>query len=199
MKRLFDLALSAVLLCSFLPFFLMLAFAIALDSKGGVFYRQIRIGKAGREFQLLKFRSMRPNSDQLGQLTVGDRDPRITSVGLFLRKSKMDELPQLINILKGDMSWVGPRPEVPKYVDLYSDSEKKVLSVRPGLTDLASIEYIEESELLSKSKNPEETYINQILPHKLALQIEYIENQSMLYDLKLICRTLTKILRTLSK
>ena len=159
-----------------------------MDSKGGAFFSQTRVGKDGKHFQLLKFRTMRPASESKGQLTVG-KDPRITKVGHTLRKYKLDEIPQLFNILKGDMSVVGPRPEVPKYVALYNEEQKKVLAVRPGLTDLASIEYINENEVLSKSTNPEETYIKEIMPHKLKLNLVYIKKQSFFFDLQLIFKT----------
>lgn len=138
---------------------------------------------------------MHPDSEKSGQITVGGRDPRITKIGYFLRKYKIDEFPQLINVLKGDMSIIGPRPEVRKYVDLYSEEQLKVLTVRPGLSDLASIEYIDENKLLGQSENPEETYINEIMPSKLKLNLKYIENQSFIYDLKLIFKTIGKILR----
>lgn len=199
MKRLFDLVVSALLLALIFPFGLFIAFAILIDSKGGAFFRQIRVGKNGSEFRLLKFRTMRQLADQDGQLTVGDRDPRITSTGWFLRKSKLDELPQLINILKGEMSWVGPRPEVPKYVALYNSDQRKVLSVKPGLTDYASLEYIEESELLATAKDPEAVYINEILPNKLELQLKYINTMGFWTDIRLIWQTFTKILQTLLK
>src|SRR5688572_3246435 len=151
MKRLFDILTSATALLLLLPLLLVLALAVALGSPGGAFFRQVRVGKGGKEFRLFKFRSMRPGSEAKGQITVGGRDPRITGVGQFLRKTKLDELPQLINILLGDMSIVGPRPEVPKYVAMYTSEQRQVLSVRPGLSSLASIEYINENEVLGRS------------------------------------------------
>lgn len=193
-KRIFDIISSLIGLVLFSPFFIIIALWIALDSKGGVFYKQIRVGKYGKHFKLLKFRSMRPNSDKAGQLTVGN-DNRVTSVGKFIRKTKLDEIPQLFNVIAGDMSIVGPRPEVPKYVDLYNDEQKKALSVRPGLTDYASIEYLDEQELLGKSDNPEETYIQEIMPAKLSLNLKYIEDRNFFLDLKLIFKTVFKIFK----
>jgi lipopolysaccharide/colanic/teichoic acid biosynthesis glycosyltransferase len=193
MKRLFDIVFSFLGLLFLSPAFLLLALWIVSDSKGGIFYKQLRVGKNNSDFFLLKFRSMRPGSDKKGLLTVGDNDNRVTKVGYFLRKTKMDELPQLINILKGDMSFVGPRPEVREYVRLYNAEQMKVLSVRPGLTDYASIEYFKESELLAQADNPEETYINEIMPAKLKLNQKYITEQSFCTDLKLIGRTIAKL------
>ncbi|NQX91521.1 MAG: sugar transferase [Flavobacteriales bacterium] len=188
----------ALLLILF-PLMLVLGLIVGLTSKGGVFFIQERIGKNGIPFSLLKFRSMKPLSDKARQITVGDRDPRITKVGYLLRKSKMDELPQLINILGGSMSFIGPRPEVPRYVKLYSEEQKKVLSVRPGLTDIATLEYIEESELLSKSSDPEKTYIEEVMPAKLKLQLEYVENRSLAMDINILMKTAIRILQTLAR
>jgi lipopolysaccharide/colanic/teichoic acid biosynthesis glycosyltransferase len=167
---------------------------IVLESKGGVFYRQARIGKNGVSFYLLKFRSMRTDADKLGKLTVGMRDPRITKIGFFIRKFKLDEFPQFFNVLKGEMSIVGPRPDVQEYVDLYSEEERKVLNVRPGITDYASLEYFEESDLLAKSSNPEKTYIEEIMPAKLKLNQKYIANPTLWVDLKIIFLTAKRIL-----
>lgn len=194
-KRLFDLISSIIGLILFSPFFVGLSLIILLSSKGGVFYRQIRVGKDQEEFELLKFRSMKAGSDKAGQITVGNNDSRITEVGRVLRTLKLDEIPQLINVIKGDMSIVGPRPEVPKYVNLYTKAQLKVLTVRPGLTDLASIEYINENEILGNSENPEEEYVNEIMPKKLALNLQYIDNQSFFGDVWLIFKTFGKILR----
>jgi lipopolysaccharide/colanic/teichoic acid biosynthesis glycosyltransferase len=188
------MALIAVILL--LPFFILVSLAIVLDSKGGVFYKQERIGKNRKPFSLLKFRSMSIGADKKGLLTVGSNDIRVTRVGLFIRKYKIDELPQILNILIGNMSFVGPRPEVQKYVDKYSVEQLKVLQVRPGLTDYASLEYFNENELLSKSQNPEETYIHEVMPAKLKLNFKYIENQSFFIDLKLIFRTIKRVLRS---
>jgi lipopolysaccharide/colanic/teichoic acid biosynthesis glycosyltransferase len=196
MKRVFDLVASFAVLLIVWPILLGISLAIALETRGGVFYRQIRVGKNAREFLLFKFRSMAANSDKSGQLTVGENDNRITKVGYILRKTKLDEVPQLLNILLGDMSVIGPRPEVPKYVALYTETQKKVLSVRPGLSDYASLEYMKENELLAKSDNPEQTYINEIMPDKLALNLRYIKEQSLLVDFKIIFATVFKIFKT---
>ena len=164
-----------------------------MDSKGGIFYAQVRVGKGGKDFQLYKFRTMRTGADQQGLLTVGEKDNRITRVGAFLRKSKLDELPQLVNIILGEMSFVGPRPEVRKYVDLYNDEQRKVLEVSPGLTDYASLEYINENKILGESDKPEQTYIDQIMPRKLEMNLKYIKEQSFSTDIKLILKTIGKI------
>lgn len=193
MKRAFDLIVATLAVLVLLPLLLLLALAVALTSPGGAFFAQTRVGKGGTEFRLLKFRSMRPGSEAKGQLTVGGRDPRITAVGHFLRKTKLDELPQLFNILKGEMSLVGPRPEVPKYVALYSAEQHQVLQVRPGLTDYASLEYFEENALLGASENPEETYIQEVMPAKLALNAKYIEDMGLGTDLKILLRTAVRI------
>jgi len=195
MKRLFDIVMSLIGLIILLPFFMLIAIWILLDSRGGVFYRQSRVGKNGIDFHLWKFRSMRPDSDQKGLLTVGGRDPRITRSGYFLRKYKLDELPQLINVLSGDMSFVGPRPEVRKYVDLYSAEQRKVLEVRPGITDLASLEYFEENELLARSSDPEKTYIEEIMPAKLKLNLQYIARANFGTDVGMIVRTVGRIFK----
>jgi lipopolysaccharide/colanic/teichoic acid biosynthesis glycosyltransferase len=194
-KRLFDLLLAFSGLIILLPFFVLISIWIVLDSRGGIFYRQTRVGKNGVDFRLWKFRSMRPDSDKKGLLTVGGRDPRITRSGYFLRKTKMDELPQLINVLVGDMSFVGPRPEVRKYVDLYTAEQRKVLNVRPGITDLASLQYFEESELLAKSADPEKTYIEEIMPAKLKLNLEYIHKANLATDLRMIFSTIARIFK----
>lgn len=191
-KRIFDILASLVFLIIFSPFLVVISILIFVSSKGGVFFVQERIGKHGISFGLIKFRTMKPNAHQSGLLTIG-KDIRITRVGAFLRKYKLDEIPQIFNILKGDMSIVGPRPEVKKYVDLYNKEQLKVLLVKPGLTDLASIQYIQESELLGKSSDPEKTYIEQIMPQKLALNLEYINKSSLLFDLQLIFKTIGKI------
>ncbi|MEX2380127.1 MAG: sugar transferase [Vicingaceae bacterium] len=193
MKRLFDILSSLTVLLLLSPLMLLLALAIVLDSKGGVFYKQKRIGKDGRPFMLYKFRSMRSGSDKKSLITVGNNDNRTTPVGRFIRKYKLDELPQLINILRNEMSVVGPRPEVEKYVKLYNPEQRKVLSVKPGLTDLASLAYINENEILGQAENPEKTYVEEIMPAKLKLNLEYIEKQSFWFDLKVIAMTLKKI------
>lgn len=156
---------------------------------------QRRVGKNGKQFNLLKYRTMRKNSDKLGLLTVGDRDPRVTPIGRFLRKYKLDEIPQLFNVLKGDMSIVGPRPEVKKYVDLYTEEQRKVLQVRPGITDYASLSYIDENEILADSDDPEKTYIEEVMPAKIELNFKYIENRSLKEYFKLIFLTIGSIFR----
>jgi lipopolysaccharide/colanic/teichoic acid biosynthesis glycosyltransferase len=195
LKRIFDIISSLVVLTMGLPFFILIAFLIGIDSKGGVFFIQQRVGKDNRNFGLFKFRTMRSDSEKAGQITVGGKDPRITKIGYFLRKFKLDEVPQLLNVIKGDMSIIGPRPEVRRYVDMYSKEQLKVLSVRPGLSDFASIEYINENELLGKSENPEKTYIEEIIPAKLQLNLKYIEQKSFSTDIKLIFKTIEKILK----
>ena len=193
-KRIFDIVASLAGLIILLPVFLLIALWIMLDSRGGVFYRQSRVGRHGKDFLLFKFRSMRTDADKKGLLTVGGRDSRITRAGFFIRKYKIDELPQLLNVLCGDMSLVGPRPEVRKYVELYNEEQKKVLSVRPGITDYASIEYSEENELLGKAADPEYVYIHEIMPEKLRLSLRYIREQGFGTDLRIIFRTIGKIL-----
>ncbi|RYD59446.1 MAG: sugar transferase [Sphingobacteriales bacterium] len=175
MTRLFDIVFSAVGLLVFSPLLVPLAVYIKLDSRGPVFYRQERVGRFGRTFWLYKFRSMQVDADKKGPLiTVGDADNRITRIGQFIRKYKLDELPQLINVLKGEMSIVGPRPEVKKYVKHYTDEQRKVLDIRPGITDIASIVYKNENELLQAQRDPEKYYIKVIMPHKLTLNKVYI-------------------------
>lgn len=194
-KRTFDFLMSMIGILFLSPIFIIISIAIVIDSKGGVFYKQERIGRGRIPFKLLKFRSMQTGSDKKGLLTVGSNDSRVTKTGLFIRKYKLDELPQLFNIFMGDMSFVGPRPEVKKYVDLYTDEQLKVLNVRPGLTDYASLAYFDENELLSKSANPEETYIQQVMPAKLRLNFKYLEKQGFSTDIGLIFRTIKRIIR----
>ena len=189
MKRLFDIISSSAGLIFLSPVFLFVAIWIKLDSKGPVFYRQVRVGKNGRDFRIYKFRSMRRGADKKGLITVGGRDPRVTRSGYYIRKYKLDELPQLINVFTGEMSVVGPRPEVRKYVNLYTEEQLKVLSVKPGITDIASIKYRNENELLDKADNPDKMYTEVIMPDKLKYNLEYIEKASFLYDIKLIFRT----------
>ncbi len=177
----------------FLPFFLVIAFFIKLSSIGPVLYKQSRIGLDGTEFNVFKFRTMRLNSDKMGLITVGDRDPRITSVGYFLRKYKLDELPQLLNVLIGDMSIVGPRPEVPEYVNFYTNEQKRVLGIKPGITDYASIEYANENEILALATDPNNTYINEVLPDKIKLNFKYIDNKGLKEYFKIILLTFLKL------
>lgn len=194
-KRLFDITTSLIALILLLPLIIVVSILIMSDSKGGAFFHQIRVGQKGREFKLHKFRTMRPAAESSGQLTVGMRDSRITKIGYTLRRYKLDELPQLWNILVGEMSVVGPRPEVPKYVGMYNAEQRKVLNVRPGLTDYASIKYVNENEVLEKSSNPEKTYIEEIMPEKLQLNLKYIEEQSLITDLKILSATFKAIFR----
>ena len=193
LKRLFDILFSFVGLIVLIPVFIIISIAVILDSKGSIFYRQIRVGRNNRDFTLLKFRTMRTGSDSGSLLTVGEDDPRITKTGSFLRKYKLDELPQLFNVLKGDMSIVGPRPEVRKFVDMYNHRQKQVLKVRPGLTDYASLKYINENEVLSKYDDPEKAYIEIVMPEKLELNLKYVNENSFTTDLGIIFKTLAKI------
>ena len=195
MIRFFDFILGLVGLVVLAPIFIMLAIWIKIDSKGPVFYKQVRVGQNGINFGLFKFRSMVVDADKKGLITVGGRDPRITRSGYFIRKYKLDELPQLINVLVGDMSLVGPRPEVRKYVELYTDEQQKVLSVKPGITDYASIEYMDENEILGKSSDPEKTYIEDIMPEKIKYNMKYINNKNLFEYFKIIFLTVLKIVR----
>jgi lipopolysaccharide/colanic/teichoic acid biosynthesis glycosyltransferase len=193
MIRFLDLLFSFTGLFILSPFFLLIALVIKLSSSGPVLYKQLRVGLNGLDFNVFKFRTMRINSDKLGLITVGGHDPRVTSVGYFLRKYKLDELPQLINVLIGDMSLVGPRPEVKKYVDLYTLEQKKVLSIRPGITDWASINYRDENIILGESSDPEKDYIEKVMPDKLNCNLIYIQNYGVLEYLKIIFLTLWHI------
>ncbi len=195
LKRLFDIVFSFVGLVILFPFFILIAIVILVSSKGGIFYLQTRVGLNNKDFKLFKFRTMKTNADKAGLLTVGGRDPRITAVGYYLRRYKLDELPQLLNVFLGSMSLVGPRPEVRKYVEMYNAEQLAVLSVKPGITDYASLEYFSENELLAKSSEPEMTYINVVMPAKLALNKKYIEDSSFITDIKIIFRTIAKIVR----
>lgn len=192
-KRLFDIIASLIGIIILSPFFILISILVVVDSRGGIFYKQVRVGKGLREFKLLKFRTMYSNSDKKGLLTVGMKDSRITRMGYYLRKYKLDELPQLLNVLIGDMSVVGPRPEVPKYVAMYNDEQKKVLNIKPGITDYASIEYANENDILAKAANPEEEYINTIMPAKLKLNLKYISEMGLGTDIGIIFRTIGKI------
>ncbi len=193
MKRLFDILASLIGLICISPFLIVIASIVGITSKGGVFYFQERIGLNAKPFRLFKFRTMFTDSDKKGLLTVGGRDPRITPIGYYLRKYKLDELPQLLNVVIGDMSIVGPRPEVKKYVDLYNDEQRRVLLVKPGITDYASLNYFDENELLAKSQHPEQTYIQEIMPAKLKLNAKYISEVGLLTDVKIIFKTLKRI------
>lgn len=192
-KRLFDFLSSAIALVLLFPFFIVIALLIISDSKGGVFYKQERIGQFGKPFLLFKFRTMQVGADQKGLITIGERDSRTTKVGYYLRKYKIDEIPQIINILINQMSVVGPRPEVAKYVKCYNQEQRKVLDAKPGLTDLASLAYFNENEILGKADDPEKVYIEEIMPEKLNLNLAYIEKQNFWFDLKIIIQTIKKI------
>ena len=194
LKRIFDTILSLFGLIILLPFMLIIAIFIKLDSKGPVFFKQVRVTKNGREFKIFKYRTMRVGSDKYSQITVG-KDNRITKVGAFLRKYKLDEIPQLINVLIGDMSLVGPRPEVPKYVALYTDEQKEILKVRAGITDYASIEFSDENDLLASEEDPEKAYIEKIMPRKIELNKKYLSEISVMTDIKIILLTIKKILK----
>ena len=194
LKRIFDTTLSLFGLIILLPFMLIIAILIKIDSKGPIFFKQIRVTKGGREFKIFKYRTMKVGSDKYSQITVG-QDERITKIGSFLRKYKLDEIPQLINVLIGDMSLVGPRPEVPKYVALYTDEQKEILKVRAGITDYASIEFSNENDLLALEEDSEKAYIEKIMPKKIELNKKYLSEISMLTDIKIILLTIKKILK----
>ena len=193
--RLLDIVLSLLGLIFLLPIFVILAVWIKFDSQGSIFFRQIRVGKDGKDFRIYKFRTMIVNAEKMGIITIGERDPRITNSGYFLRKYKLDELPQLINVLKGEMSFVGPRPEVRKYVEMYNQEQLKILTVKPGITDYASIEYINEDEILGKSSDPEKTYIEEIMPQKIKYNMKYINNKTVIEYFKIIFLTIIKIIK----
>jgi lipopolysaccharide/colanic/teichoic acid biosynthesis glycosyltransferase len=194
-KRTFDFLTSVIGLFILLFPFLLIALAIKLDSSGPIFFMQDRVGQGGKLFKLLKFRTMYTGSNNATPITIGERDSRITPVGYWLRKFKLDELPQLVNVLKGDMSLVGPRPEVKKFVDLYSEEQRMVLSVKPGITDFASIEFRNENQLLEGKEDPIDFYIHEIMPVKLALNQKYIRQQSFWLDLKIIFNTIFLIFK----
>jgi len=191
-KRIFDFICSTLGLIVLSPVLLAITIKIKTGSDGPVFFKQIRVGENNEEFEILKFRTMVVDAEKLGrQITVGN-DNRITKIGAFLRKYKLDELPQLINVFKGDMSLVGPRPEVPRYVKLYNEEQRKVLEVKPGITDLASIRYRDENDLLGEAEDPDTFYINTIMPDKLALNLEYINNNNIFVDIYIILKTIIK-------
>lgn len=194
LKRLFDIVCSAVGILVLSPVLLLLWLLVKLESKGPAIFKQSRVGKNNVDFNLYKFRSMFIDAESKGQLTVGMRDPRITKIGYYLRKLKLDELPQLFNVLEGSMSLVGPRPEVRKYVNYYTKEQLKVLEVRPGITDYASIKFINENELLAQADNPERYYIDNIMPEKLRINLTYVNNPTLINDIKLILNTLKRII-----
>ena len=195
LKRTFDIIASGCGLVVLSPLLLIIAIWIKCDSEGPVFYRQVRVGKNNKDFRIYKFRSMRTGADKAGLITVGGRDPRVTRSGYYIRKYKLDELAQLINVFVGDMSLVGPRPEVRKYVDMYTPEQMHVLDVRPGVTDLASIRYRNENELLEKAEDPDKYYIEVIMQDKLRINLEYVQNHSFWYDIKLIFGTFWAIVK----
>ena len=193
MKRIFDIVASGIGLILLSTLFIILTIWIKCDSIGPVFYKQVRVGRNNMDFQLFKFRSMRVGSDKKGLITVGGHDPRITRSGYYIRKYKLDEFPQLINVFKGDMSLVGPRPEVRKYVDMYTEEQMHVLDVRPGITDLASIRYRNENELLERVNDPDKYYVEVIMPDKLRINLEYVARHSFTFDIRLIFQTFRAI------
>ncbi len=195
MIRFFDILFSIIGLVLLSPLFTVLYLLIRIESQGGGFYSQERIGKNGKPFKLYKFRSMRIGSDKKGLITIGEKDNRITKTGFILRKYKLDELPQLWNVFIGDMSLVGPRPEVKKYTDLYTEEQKQVLQVRPGITDWASIKYVDENKILGESKDPDEAYVNLIMPNKIKLNMVYIQHQTLGEYFKIIFTTFKEIVR----
>ena len=195
MIRFFDIFFSGIGLILLSPFFLIIYILVRLESKGGGFYSQKRIGLNGKPFRLFKFRSMRLGSDQKGLITIGGHDPRITKIGFFIRKYKLDELPQLWNVFIGDMSLVGPRPEVEKYTQLYTEEQKIVLAVRPGITDWASIEYVDENKILGQAKDPDKAYIEKIVPDKIHYNMRWIEKQNVFEYFKIIIMTFVRLFR----
>ena len=195
LKRLMDIVVSGCALAVLWPVLLLIAIAIKIDDPGPVFYRQVRVGRGGKTFRIYKFRTMVVDADKKGlAITVG-RDNRITRMGAFLRKTKLDELAQLINVFTGEMSFVGPRPEVPKYVDMYTPYQRQVLLVRPGITDYASIAYRNENDLLAGTDDPEKMYIEKIMPDKIELNMKYLREISPLADIRLILSTIVAVIR----
>jgi lipopolysaccharide/colanic/teichoic acid biosynthesis glycosyltransferase len=197
LKRFFDILFSAIGIILLAPLLVVLAMAIKKSSSGPVLYRGIRVGRDGKLFQMLKFRTMVANAEALGGSCTSDHDPRITSIGHRLRKYKLDELPQLFNVLRGEMSFVGPRPEVQQYVSMFSEEEKQILRVRPGITDLATLWDSDEGALLAESSDPERTYLETIRPEKIRLQLEYVRERALLLDLRIVCSTVALVVRRL--
>lgn len=194
-KRAFDIIVSGIFLLTFAPFFLIIAILIKKGSEGPVFYRGERVGRYGKMFRIFKFRTMVSNAEKLGGSSTADDDPRITKVGKILRKYKIDELPQFINVFLGQMSLVGPRPEVKKFVDMYTSREQTILSVLPGITDWASIWNSDEGAILAGSEDPDKAYMELIRPEKIRLQLHYVEDRSFLTDLKILFQTVTKLFK----
>jgi lipopolysaccharide/colanic/teichoic acid biosynthesis glycosyltransferase len=193
LKRMFDLVLATLGLIALTPAMLAAALAVRLDSPGPALYRQKRVGRGFQPFEILKFRSMVQGADQIGRQITAGADPRVTRVGHWLRKTKIDELPQLINVIKGEMSLVGPRPELPKYVEMFRDDFTEILSIRPGITDLASIRFRDEASILGKAQDPEHEYVTRVLPDKIALAKKYIGQSSLVLDGFLIAKTLFRL------
>lgn len=193
MKRFADCIIAIIGLIAFCPVLILVAVLIKLDSKGSVFYKQVRVGWFNKDFKIFKFRTMYTAADKKGLLTIGGRDPRVTKIGYYLRKSKLDELPQLLNIVLGEMSFVGPRPEVRTYVKLYTEAQMKVLNVRPGITDLASIEYRNENELLQSQEDPNQFYIDVIMQEKLNINLKYLEKRNLIKDFVVVLKTFKAI------
>jgi lipopolysaccharide/colanic/teichoic acid biosynthesis glycosyltransferase len=194
-KRLFDIVFSLIGLIVSAILFLIISVYVKLEDKGPVFYRGIRIGRSGKSFKIFKFRTMVVNADKIGGPSTADDDPRVTRIGKFIRKCKLDELPQLINVLKGEMSFVGPRPEVPFYVNMFTKEEKKILSVKPGITDWASLWNSDEGAILAGSSDPEKTYMEKIRPEKLRLQLKYVKERSFFKDIGIILQTALKVIK----
>lgn len=194
-KRGFDIFFSFVGILFLLPIYILIAILIKIDSKGSIVYKQERIGEKGIPFKVFKFRTMKPNSFAKGTLTIGSRDARVTRVGYYLRKYKLDELPQLFNVLMGDMSFVGPRPEIRKYTDLYTEEQRKILNVKPGITDYASIKFRNENDILAVSDDPEKLYIEKIMPQKIELNMMYINDYNILKDIRIILETFYTIIK----
>ncbi|MDU7215301.1 sugar transferase [Clostridium sp.] len=195
LKRLLDIVASGIGIIILSPILIIISIIIKITSRGPIFFKQVRVGKNEKKFKILKFRTMIVDAEKVGkQITVGN-DPRITRIGYFLRKYKLDELPQLINVFIGNMSLVGPRPEVPRYVELYSNEQRKVFNVKPGITDLASIRYRDENDILGKVDNPDRYYIDVIMQDKLNLNLEYIDKGNVFFDIFIIIKTIVKCLK----
>lgn len=193
-KRLFDILVTLMIGVVLFPIALIVSLMILLEGGGGVFFKQERIGLHGKPFYLWKFRTMKKNSEERGQLTIGMKDDRITKLGIFLRKYKLDEIPQLLNVLTGEMSLVGPRPEVKKYVDLYNEEQRKILNAKPGITDYASLEYFKENEILGNAQDPEKAYIEEIMPHKLRINQKFLRSSGLSQDINVLYLTALRIL-----
>lgn len=192
-KRVFDIIFSLIGIIILLPLYLLIALSLKIESKGSVFYLQTRVGLHNKDFKIFKFRTMYTGSDLKGLLTIGDKDPRVTRIGYYLRKYKLDELPQLVNVLIGNMSFVGPRPEVRKYVNHYSKDDLLIFSIKPGITDFASVHFRNEAELLKMANDPEKMYLEKILPEKLRLNKKYVNSNNLITDVKIILETIKTV------